>query len=64
MIVSLSDGYTAEWNGGHYINFITPDGQAHGCMSFLWEQNKVSQIEAIDALLRNEQDILDEMANV
>ena len=52
MIIQLTDGHTAKWNGGHYINFFDENGVEFDCMSFGWEKNKISQIEALEAYLR------------
>ena len=52
MIIQLDSGCTAKWNGGHYINFFDENGVEFDCMSFGWEKNKISQIEALEAYLR------------
>jgi hypothetical protein len=52
MIIQLTDGHTARWNGGHYINFFDENGVEFDCMSFGWEKNKISQVEALEAYLR------------
>lgn len=60
MIISLGDGYTAEWNGGHYIHYVTPHGHAHDCFSFDWELDRPTQLQAFQAFLAHEALIAEE----
>lgn len=57
MIIQLDSGCTARWNGGHHINFFDEYGVEFYCMSFGWEKDKISQVEALEAYLSCE-DIL------
>ena len=52
MIIQLDSGYTARWNGGHYINFFDENGVEFDCMSFGWEKNKPTQQEALACFLQ------------
>lgn len=54
MIISLGGGYTAEWHGGHYIYYVTPHGHAHNAFSFDWEENSISQLDALEAFIAHE----------
>jgi hypothetical protein len=51
MIIKLPYGYIARWNGGHYINFYTPKGVCYNCISFCWEKNNPTQLDALQAYL-------------
>jgi hypothetical protein len=57
MIINIGHGHTAVWNGGHYINEFDGSGNAVNTFSFAWEQNKVTQLEALQAFLRFEMEV-------
>ena len=52
MIIQLTNGHTAKWNGGHYINFFDENDYNYDCISFMWEKNKPTQLDALEAYLR------------
>ena len=51
MKINTFDGYTAVWNGGHYINEFDSQGREYNVFSFAWDQNKVTQLQALQAFL-------------
>lgn len=57
MIINIGHGHTAVWNGGHYINEYNDRGYPVNTFSFAWEQNKVTQLEALQAFLRFEMEV-------
>jgi hypothetical protein len=57
MIINVGHGHTAVWNGGHYINEFDGNGRAVNTFSFAWEQNKVTQLEALEAFIRFETEL-------
>ena len=54
MIINIGHGHKAVWNGSHYINEYDETGRAINVFSFAWEQNKVSQLQALQAFLEYE----------
>lgn len=60
MRISLSNGYTAEWNGSHTWNYIHPSGEADSCWTFDLEKSKVSQLEALQAFIAHEELLAEE----
>lgn len=52
MRINIFDGYTAVWNGGHQISEFDSKGREYNVFSFAWDQNKVTQLEALQAFLR------------
>ena len=57
MIINVGHGHTAVWNGGHYINEFDGNGRPVNAFSFAWEQNKVTQLEALEAFIRFETEL-------
>lgn len=51
MIIQLENNHTAHWNGGHYINFHNESGHNYDCISFMWEKNKPTQLDALGVFL-------------
>jgi len=51
MVVNLGDRGVAVWNGGHYWNLYSPNGENVDVFSFAWERNHITQQEALQALL-------------
>ena len=51
MKINIGHGRTAVWNGGHYISEFDSQGREYNIFSFAWEQNKVSQLQALQAFL-------------
>lgn len=51
MVVNLGDRGVAVWNGGHYWNLYSPDGENVDAFSFAWERSRITQQEALQALL-------------
>jgi len=49
MIVYLENGITAKWHGGHYVN-LYECGENIDCISFAWEKNKPTQLDALESL--------------
>ena len=52
MKINLGHGMYATWNGGHYWNLFS-DGINYDCFSFLWEKDRVTQQEALQAFLNH-----------
>ena len=50
MIVYLENGITAKWHGGHYVN-LYECGENIDCISFAWEKDKPTQLDALQSLL-------------
>ena len=51
MIIQMENDYVAHWDGGHYINFHDESGYNYDCISFMWEKNKPTQLDALQAFL-------------
>ena len=57
MIVNLGHGYAAVWNGGHYVNYYDAEGNAYDTVSFAWEKNKPSFMDAWNAFYSAEMEM-------
>lgn len=51
MIIQLANGHTARWYGGHYINFFDEYDYNYDCISFMWEKNKPTQLDALGVFI-------------
>lgn len=51
MRINIGHGHAAIWNGGHYINEFDARNRVVNVFSFAWEQDKVSQLQALQAFL-------------
>ena len=54
MVITIGHGRSAVWNGGHYIGEYDETGREYNVFSFAWDQNKVTQLQALQAFLRYE----------
>jgi len=62
MLITLDENHWASWNGGHYINYYRSEGGHHrrvgnyDCISFAWEKNKPTFMDAWNAFISHELD--------
>lgn len=55
MIINLGHGYRAEWvQGSHYINYFDNKGYNYDCITFCWEKNRTTQMDAWQAFYNME----------
>ena len=57
MRINLGHGYTAIWNGGHYVNYFDPQGIEYTCITFGWEKDKPSFMDAWNAFYSAEMEM-------
>jgi hypothetical protein len=57
MIINLGHGYTAVWNGGHYVNYFDNSGRNYDCVSFAWQKDKPTFMDAWSAFFQHESDM-------
>ena len=58
MKIHLGHGYTAVWNGGHYVNYYDDNGYNYHCVSFAWEKNNPTFMDAWNAFYRAETEMV------
>lgn len=55
MIINLGHGYRAEWvQGSHYVNYFDETGYCYDCISFAWEKDRATQMDAWQAFIDRE----------
>jgi hypothetical protein len=59
MIITLGQGYTAEWErGSHTINYFDNNGANYDCITFSWEKDRPNQMDAWNAFYTRETDYI------
>lgn len=57
MLIDLGHGYTATWKrGSHTINYFDEGGYNYDCITFAWEKDKPTQLDAWNAFYQHETD--------
>lgn len=50
MIINLGHGYRAEWvRGSHYVNLFDSEDTNYDCVSFCWDKDRPTQLDALSA---------------
>ena len=59
MIINLGHGYRAMWvRGSHYVNYFDETGYAYDCVSFCWDKDSPTQIDAWNAFFSRESEYI------
>lgn len=53
MLITLGPDRWAEWNGGHYMNYYQGK-RNYDCISFAWEKDKPTFMDAWNAFISHE----------
>lgn len=55
MKINLGHGHVAVWNGSHTVNYYDGEGQNYDCITFGFDKDRPTQLEALSAILRREE---------